>query len=233
MRVLSLVLAVGVLTGCSGSRQESEEKTAASDVEVQADQVLVEVYGRKLMLRDAVKQVHEQMGPPPSTMPKGRVDMIHKRALGKVVDAFVSQALLAEAALKHGIEVTQEEKDLAVKKLSEQLPEDKTLDEFLGETEEERAQMEETMAEGIRVQKLLAKLREQGGPLHIQSDQAASDEAIDAYLKANPKVTQSRDKIILHLQRQQERQLFAEYIRTLHDAADIKHDPIIKPPKSE
>lgn len=228
----TLLLVAILFSGCSGSQKEQLEEKATADAEVRANEVLVEVNGRTLLLKDAVEQVKGQLGAPPSGMPIGRVNMIQKRALSKVIDTFVTQSLLAEAANSQGIEVTQEDQDQALKKLEEQLPPDKTLEEFLGDTESQR-KMKETMIEGIRVQKLLLKLREDDGPLSLQSDEGATDESIDAYLKANPKVTLSRDKIIGHLRRQQERQLFLNYIRTLHDAADIKHAPNIIPPKSE
>ena len=231
MKIHTILLAAILLSGCSNSEKAQQAEKAAA-AEARANEVLVEVNGRKLLLKDAVAEVQQQLGAPPADMPKARVDMIHKRALSKVVDAFVSQSLLADAAKAQGIEVTQEDKDQALKKLTEQLPPDKTLDEFLGD-EENRAKMEATMVEGIRVQKLLAKLRKKDGPLSIQSDQTATDEAIDAYLKANPKVKQGREALIEHLKRQQERQLFAEYIRSLHDAADIKHAPSVTPPKPE
>ena len=230
MKSLTLFFTAIMLLGCSGSKEQPPPNAQTPEVEsADANEVLVEVNGRKLLLKDAVEQANEQMGAPPSDMPKGRVDMIHKRTLGKLIDAFVTQALLADAAKASGIEVTQEDQDMALKKLKEQLPKDKTLEEFLGDAESQ-VRMKETMIEGMRVQKLLTKLREDNGPLSLPSDQTATDESIDAYLKANPKVTQGRDEIIKHLRRLQERQLFQNYIRTLHDAADIKHAPGITPP---
>jgi hypothetical protein len=229
MRIFTLLLAALVISGCSDSKKEQQQEKTA-EAEARDNEVLVEVNGRKLLLKDAVEEVQQQLGAPPADMPKARVDMIHKRALSKVIDAFVTESLLADAAKASGIEVTQEDQDMALKKIKEQLPPDKTLEEFLGNAESQ-AQMKEAMIEGIRVQKLLAKLREDNGPLSLPSDEAATDESIDAYLKANPKATQSRDEIIKHLRRQQERQLFMDYIRTLHDAADIKHAPSITPPK--
>jgi hypothetical protein len=232
MKTLTLFLAAIMLVGCSDSK--NKEQLPGADITeedaAKANEVLVEVNGHTLLLKDAVEQIKGQMGAPPTDMPKGRVDMIHKRALGKTIDAFVTESLLADAAKASGIEVTQEDQDMALKKIKEQLPPDKTLEEFLGDAESQ-AQMKEAMIEGIRVQKLLAKLREENGPLSLTSDEAATDDSIDAYLKANPKATQSRDEIINHLRRQQERQLFMDYIRTLHDAADIKHAPSITPPK--
>jgi hypothetical protein len=225
MRILTLLLAALVISGCSDSKKDQQQETTA-EAEARANEVLVEVNGHKLLMGEAITRMNKELGQPPQNLPSERIQLIRKRKLHKIINDFVMQTLLASEAERLEIEVTEDDEQEALKRLKANIPEGTTWEQYVGD-EDSQAKLHASMTTAIRVQKLLGRLRTEKG------DAPITDEDVKAYAKAINAEDAPRDMLEKRIRAQRERAMLETYLKELRGKATINHSAIVGIPNEE
>ncbi len=228
---LLMLIATITATSCSKAPQETALDSNENDIDalsqnadtIITNEIMVEVNGHKLMRDDVIAQVNEHLGNPPENITAKRVSIVKNRAQSKIIDEFVIKALLLDEAERLDISVSEAEKQQAIQKLEEQVPDTTTLDKIIGD-DANRIKMEKALVDGIKVQKLLGQLKNRLKTYDV------TEKDIAAYISKNPAPKVSNDVIKIRIQQEREQKQLMEYIHELHSKADIKHSPSVTPP---
>ncbi|MCE9613161.1 MAG: peptidylprolyl isomerase [Lentisphaerae bacterium] len=166
-RWIAIALVLTAL-GCSKKKDAASTPSAASEdeklgnlpaitVPAGEDTVLVTVGEHKLMRSQAEQDIDVRVSAAGNRLPPEKVAAFRQDVLSKLIEQFVVRSVLLDEAKRQNIEVTEEDQQKALAKVSEFLEKQgRTLEEALSGSPLGRERMLEEVRTGVTIDKLLA-----------------------------------------------------------------------------
>ena len=158
----------------------TQKESKASKTPADPGKVLVEVDGKKFTEGDADAEINKSLAMYMGQIPEDQLGQIREKMLKQTVDDFVTRTLLAEAAVKQGVTVSDAEINVEMDKVKATLPQGMTLEKALGDS----GITEDKLRSEIRFSLEIKKAVEARNP----DKKALSDKEIEDYYTANKKM---------------------------------------------
>jgi len=192
--IICIAVLMLVTSGCNKKESDSlpsltpeaekavptQKESKASKTPADPGKVLVEVDGKKFTEGDADAEINKSLAMYMGQIPEDQLGQIREKMLKQTVDDFVTRTLLAEAAIKQGVTVSDAEINAEMDKVKATLPQGMTLEKALGDS----GITEDKLRSEIKFSLEIKKAVEARNP----DKKALSDKEIEDYYTANKKM---------------------------------------------